>query len=512
MSTGRKLLQSSVIRGVNLVLQVVVSFMMTPVILHALGDRQYGFWILAGTLVGYYNLLEFGMGSAINRFVSRSLGSDDHHDVRQTATTAMAFLAGVGGLIVVLTAFSLTVCPLFFQDRSEVPIFRWLLLSLGLRMAIGFPARVLAQTLNASLRYDLTAFSATVQMLAANVFIYWSLANGGGVLSIAYISLVASLLEHCLNLLFVRRVFGDLLFARRDCTAAVLRHLLGYGWKTVQVQLADLLRSRFNSVIIASFLSVTAVTYFSIGVRFIEYFMEVIFSSIGNLAPVFSRYEGAGRRDLMTSRFLVLTRLSVIITVFTAASMVFYGRAFIQRWMGPGFESSYGVLVILTIPYTVELMQTAGGSLLSGISKQHLLAYMVAVEAVATFTLCLIFVQVWGLYGVALAGGAVLLVSRSTVQPVIISRAAGIPWSNYFFGVLMLTALRTLLPLAPFFLLAHRFMKPDYTRLCVLGCIQVLVCLPLAFWWALPTDDRDLLIQALPHRFVALIGKGRHKS
>ena len=54
MTTAHKLLKGSVFRNIDLLLSIGAAFVMTPFIVHTLGERAYGFWILI-----YASILKF---------------------------------------------------------------------------------------------------------------------------------------------------------------------------------------------------------------------------------------------------------------------------------------------------------------------------------------------------------------------------------------------------------------------------------------------------------------------
>ncbi len=44
---------------------MVVGFLLTPFILHKLGDTAFGLWVLLTTFTGYYGLLDLGLRNSI---------------------------------------------------------------------------------------------------------------------------------------------------------------------------------------------------------------------------------------------------------------------------------------------------------------------------------------------------------------------------------------------------------------------------------------------------------------
>ena len=54
---------------VALVVTAVISFVLTPILVHGLGHFYYGLWILVGSLVDYFGLLDVGIRTTLQRFV-----------------------------------------------------------------------------------------------------------------------------------------------------------------------------------------------------------------------------------------------------------------------------------------------------------------------------------------------------------------------------------------------------------------------------------------------------------
>ncbi len=54
-------LRSTVANWTAFAVAAVVGFMLSPFIVHRLGNSAYGTWALLGSLVGYLGLLDFGV-------------------------------------------------------------------------------------------------------------------------------------------------------------------------------------------------------------------------------------------------------------------------------------------------------------------------------------------------------------------------------------------------------------------------------------------------------------------
>lgn len=494
---GHKLMRSSALRGVSFVVQAVVSLLMTPLIVHSLGERTYGFWTLVGTFVGYYGIMDMGVSSAVSRYVSQSLGKRDEAQINRVVSTAFFLFCVVAIVVLAVTGVAASLVFGVVKDPAEFHTVRLLLLVLGVRVALSFPARVFAGVLNAHLRYDLTACATIAQLVMGNAAIYMLLRGGGGVIGMSLILLGAGAIEYLLNLVCALRVFPQLRlswgFAERQTLVTIFR----YSWKTLAAQVALIFRSKASGFIVAAFLGVNLVTYYSIAARLLEYFAELVYSLIGNLAPVFSRYEGEGKPELIRSRFLLFTKFSVVLTVFVGASIIFYGRAFIACWMGAGFERSYWVVVILTVPAVLSLMQTPASCLLFGVSKHQYIALIASIDGVLNFTAGMALAPVLGIYGVAMGMSVGTVLTSLTLYPFFVCRELKIPLPRYYINTLLVPALLSLVPLLGYFFLFRRVLQPGYGSLFALAALQSVLFGPVAFFLVLTAAERSVLLNSV---------------
>lgn len=497
MSIGRKLLRSSFVRTSRIFLQVIVALIMTPVIVHSLGDRMYGFWVLIGTFIGYYGLLDLGLSSAVARFLSRAEGLNDADEANRVINTALAIFSLVGVAVLVLSGVAALSCGHFIHDPGEAALFRKIILLLGVSVAVGFPTRVFGGVLDAHLRHDLPTYASVIRLLAANACIWFLLRSGHGILALAVVSFIGGMAEYFMLYIFARRVAPEMKIRMRQYARETAGRMFGYSSKTFVAQLADILRFRVDSLVIAGFLTVSLVTHYSVGARLADYFSQIMVGAMGILAPVFSRYEGQSDFEAIRRNFLHATKFSVILSVFIGTGIIFYGRPFIQRWMGPGFDSSYIVAVILTVSFTVELMQTPGVGLLYGISKHHYYAIANVSEGILNLILSLILVRYYGIYGVALATMIVMLLFKLFIQPVYICKSIGMPVTEYYWKTIAPATIKSALPLSLFYYITHNMIKAEYSSIITFGLIETALFVPIAYYLVLGRQERQLIINTI---------------
>ena len=80
---------NSISNYASLFVQIAVGFFLTPFIISHLGQTGYGIWVLVGSFVGYYGLLNLGVSSAIVRYIARYSAQKNTSSLNETANTAL---------------------------------------------------------------------------------------------------------------------------------------------------------------------------------------------------------------------------------------------------------------------------------------------------------------------------------------------------------------------------------------------------------------------------------------
>ncbi len=495
----KKLISGSIFRTLYFFIQIAVVFVMTPIVIHGLGDDQYGLWILILSLFGICALLDFGLSSGLARFISRAIGRKDEDEILAHFNTGFFLYCMLGAATFVLSLIGAFACYLLIQQQALAKLVTIVVIVLGLRLSLRFPALAFRGVLSAHLRYDLYSIAAIVGLLLANAGIYWLITHGKGIRGIAVVMLGASVAESLLMVIFAKVAFRNLRISLDRYDAFSKSELLGYGWKTVLCQVGNVLIFRADPLIISACLGPHVNTFYSVGARLNEYFKQLVSSLIGNMSPVFSQREGEGDFNAIREIFLNITKVSTFVAVFIGGSLFFYGDAFIQRWLGPRFGEAYEVAVVLCFGYTLALMQDPSSSLLYGLSKHHYSAALANTQGLLNVGLSIPLAGYLGMQGVAWGTTIGLTVNILLIQPFIVCRIVRLPAPRYY-GSIAWIALKTLASLGLFFAIADRFVTPDYGRIALVGAVQVLVFVPVTMYFILNARERALLSLAFTRR------------
>jgi O-antigen/teichoic acid export membrane protein len=496
LTTPTKLAAGSALRATNLFANAAVGLILTPMIVHALGDRMYGIWALVASFIGYYGLLDLGLTSAATRYVARAIGASDLTECNRVFNTAMVVYFGMAVIAVIMSGILAAASYIWAKHPGDAALFGELILILGTYTAAGIPMRAFIGTLNAACHFQITAGLElmSVAFRAAAVIVVIKLHYG--VVALAAAVALSAIPSFALTIYFMRTRLPFLSFQLGLVTRQTTRMLFSYGVYTFISQIADTLRFGIDSLVVSAFVGLAAVTHYNIGGVLTQYFIGTMLALLGVFQSVFSQREGAQDIAGMKRAFFFAIKMAMWSAAFIAFGLIAWGKTFIVRWMGASYSDAYPILVVLTVGCFFALAQMPAVSLLFSTNNHRFYAVANVCEALANVILSLLLVRRYGMLGVALGTCIPMLLVKVFVQPIYVSRLCDISLRQY-----VLQTIRTLswisVALAVPLLLALTALRPTYPSLVAVALLSAGIYIVPLFLRDLSTNESRVVLKAL---------------
>jgi O-antigen/teichoic acid export membrane protein len=448
--------------GVN----IVTGLFLSPFILHRLGDTAFGIWVLIFSLTGYYGLFDLGIRSSIVRYVSKYTATDDKEGLARLVNTSLFGYSCIGAISLVVTALLVTYVDHIFRIPPDFyATARWLLIMVGISVALGFPLGIFGGFLEGIQRFDVMNWTNIVFTILRTVLVILFLDRGYGLLTVAFITVLLPLITA-----IVRGVWAFKLvpvpLGTRYLDRETFRHMLNFGGATFIIMLAGRLKFRTDEMVIGTFVSAAAVTYFNVGARITDYAREVVVSLSQIFMPMSSQSEAQGKMERLRKILVAGNRACAFIVFPVCAVLLILGKSIIQVWMGKKYVvTSYPILVIMIIPMTLMLAQSASGRVLMGVGKHKSWALISLCEGLANLGLSIWLVHPYGIVGDAFGTAIPLTLSMTLYMPRYVCRTVGIRVRDYLREAYVLPALVAAPVVAILLLLRYWFVAQNYRQL-----------------------------------------------
>jgi O-antigen/teichoic acid export membrane protein len=409
--------------GVN----IVVGIFLSPFILHRLGDTAFGIWVLIFSVTGYYGLFDLGIRSSVIRYVSTYTATGDQEGLAKLINTSLATYSGIGAVAMAVTLL----CSLFIDRLFRIPpeflvTARWLFLMVGAAVALGFPTGVFGGILEGLQRFYFVNLTNVVSTLLRAALIVLALTHGRGLLTVAFITVALPILSSLVRAAIVVQVL-PIRFGWRYVDLGSLREIANYSAVSFILMIAYKLRFKTDEIVIGTFLSVTAITYFSIGDRLLDYAAEVVSSLAQIFVPMSGQSHATGKTDRLRTILVAGNRACAFIILPIAATLIILGKSVIAAWVGTRYiAASYPVLLVLVVPMTFALAQAASVRILYGMAKHQALAWVTLMESIANLILSIALIRPMGIVGDALGTAIPLLCTSLFFMPRHLCRLLGV--------------------------------------------------------------------------------------
>lgn len=497
----RIILRNAFSNWVGYLVTAATGFLLSPFIVHRLGNTGYGLWTLVMSLTGYFGLLDLGIRSSVGRYVARYIELREEANVNRTVSTAFMILAA-GGAVAFCAA--VLVAAFFFGAFHVEPAFqqqgRVALVLTGLNMAAILPLGVFSSVLIAMERFDILSRLNIAAELMRAALVVLVLKNGYGLIGLAIVPLLSTAVLYSSIVVATSRLYRPVRLRPRFVDFAMFRDLAGFGINRFIWIIANQLIFYSDSVVIGIFLSASAITYFAIAGSLINYGRNLVSLFTDTFGPVAVRLDA--RQDLAGLRDLAIhgTKTALLLCLPLCLGFVFLGKQFIGLWMGSQYMSSALFLTVLTIPQLGSMSQYVPVTILAAMARHKVLAWIVLAEGLANLGLSIVLVRRIGLVGVAWGTVIPDLICTSVIVPLYVLHVLKLDWRTYVAGAY----LRPLAAAIPATAVAYVFSRSVAHASWALFALEVLgicaVFFGTSFFVCLNSRERAEILEKLTHR------------
>jgi O-antigen/teichoic acid export membrane protein len=397
-----RVLGSTISNYVGKIVGLGTWFFLTPFILHRLGPVNYGMWALVGSIVAYGSLLDLGITGAVIKYVAEYRAKGQIARARNLVATALWLYSALGFVtILVSAAFAPAFPHIFNVPPDERLTASHLVLLLGVGIGLSIPCTAPISVLKGLQRFDLANAVSVTGVLLSATGIAAVLLLDGGVLGMATVGIIVTILMPLPSIWLIKRIAPELQFGWRGGSRQLVRPVLSFASSLFLMNIAGHLQTRTGGMVIGAFLPLSAVTPYAIAGRLSEVAQILTDQFMKVILPLASALNAADDRTRMRSLYITSTRLTLAVIMPVACILIVLARPILSVWVGPEYEGYAHLIVILTCASSIDASQWPAGALLQGMARHRPLAWMWFGAALANIALSIALVTHFGVTGVA---------------------------------------------------------------------------------------------------------------
>lgn len=348
MKIGERTVSNALFNAVSGMLPLVLSFIFWPYIVDRMGVSPYGIFALVGTVIGYFALLDLGLGNAVVKYVAEYAGQKDDRQMKETIGVSLSVFvtAGLVGslLIIALTGKLVTDWLKIPPELTAAASHAFYVAALGFLFTMLLT--LFTSVINGLNRYDISSITMAVMGVASTIGSVVLLSLGFGLVSVVWLNVAATMLAVLFYFVVIRRLLPDIpLRFRADRTA--LRRILHFGLYTMLSRITDVILSQLSLLIIGTLLGVSYVTFYVIPFTILNRLTTLIGRAGMVVFPAFSELQGQQRPDVIRELYITASRIIISFAAAITVPLLVFGVRFLALWMGPQFAEHGGAAMLL---------------------------------------------------------------------------------------------------------------------------------------------------------------------
>ncbi len=413
---------------------IIIAFLLSPYLIHTLGDTRYGVWSVVSALTGYMSLLDLGISSAVAKYVAKHKALNDYKAINVVIGSSLVVLMSVALLLILVSPVLANGMVSFFDFDGELGrTVHALIIVASIDIAIFVCTGVLMGAYFGFQRFEVTnAVNLTVGIFKALAF-YLALSNGLGLFAMGVVSLLGNILAALLLFGTMRKLEPEVKLQPQAADKKTIKTIYNYSKYTFISMLAMQLVYYSDAFVIGYFLTAAAITIYTIPWSLSEYTNKLILAIAQTFVPVFSDQDATQGNQAIYQTYVTGTKFMLVVSNLLCIGVLAVGDHFVNLWMGPKYAVECSVILsFLFVTQLIKGPQLLSYSILLGTANHERYSLYNFCFSLLNLFLSIVLVQQYGLVGVAMGTAFTQIMFFGIFTPILTSKVINSSLVDYF--------------------------------------------------------------------------------
>lgn len=377
-------------------------FLATPILLNALGEADFGLWLLLASVTGLVTVAGLGMGTATIRFVAHHRGRDEPEAVRAVIRHTLA-VALAGGCVVGIPLFAAApwIATTVLAKMGEADTVAAILRTGAIVILLAQIDSTFASTIRGFERFGTGALLEGLLRSGGVLVTVGVAAATRSIHDLLTATVAVTALGTVVRAVVVTRMTGGVPWLPKWSVADAGDVWRFGGWNGLNT-LSSFVVVHLDRLIVGSTLGATALAHYGICIQLGSQIHAIPAAGLAFLLPLYGRRLAAGRSvpdaaRVERNRVLVLT---VAIATAAAGGLAILGTPILDLWVGPAIREAIEAPFELTILcYFLLALNIGPYFMLLGQGNARLVSLTSLAGSVASVLAALVLIPEFGLAG-----------------------------------------------------------------------------------------------------------------
>lgn len=381
----------------------VIALVLPPLLTRSMTPDAYGSWALVVQFSSYIAYLDFGIQTAIGRFVAYANERSEEEYRNRIVSTAIAALTFAGLLGLIVIALAAILLPRVFPNMPADLLghARIALLLVAGSLAVGLPFSAFNGAFMGIHRYDIPAVTIGGSRILGAALLVLVVRHGGGLVGMGMAWAGANLLAYAVQYAIYRGLAAGISLRPSFVTREAFRELFDYCLSLSIWSFASLLVAGVDLILVGVF-QYQEVAYYAVAATLIMFLAGLQSAIFNALLPSSAALHARGKSGALGRMLVTSTRYGTFLLFVTGIPLLLWTADILRIWVGPVYAAHAVIyLRILVIANMVRLSATPYSVLLMGTAQQKLAMSSPIIEGATNLVASVIGGHWFGALGIA---------------------------------------------------------------------------------------------------------------
>ena len=441
MNKKQNLKLGAIISYLWVVVHVGVNFLFAPILIKYLGQNEYGLYQVIASFLAYINVLETSVSAGVLRFYCNVKVKNNSREVENVLAICRRIYRYLSACILIVGGIVIVGFRCFYQSsftQMEIREGTVMLALLFCNLIITMANAIYTATINGNERFVFDKCASIMSQILQPIVCYL-------IIRVYPYATIVTLIQVCLNLLVAVSRYW---YAKKELHVVVKLHhgdkklakeILVFASSMLLSNIADQIFLKTDQIILAKMYNTAIVAVYAVGSQIYTNYMYAGITVASVFFPRVSKlYQEENSTQKISQLFIKVGRIAFLMCFVVLSGFVIFGKEFITLWVGPVYEPAYAMAIVVMVPFTIDIVQNLGLTILQVMNRYGFRAKMYFIAACLNIISTLFLAHFLAGFGAALSTGISMFLTSGIILNFYYAKTIGLDIKNFWKKILIM--------------------------------------------------------------------------
>lgn len=416
-STNRKI--GIVLSYAYTIASICVQLIYVPLLLGGIGQDEYGLYQLVGSFASWVMSMNGILSAAVVRYYCKYKAENNVEKMNSTLALSRRIYLVLSVVAIGVMAIFAIVFPFIYKDTftpAQIHECSLMLIVLGFNIATTMSNTVDLAAITANERFIFLKGIQLAVTFLEPLMVLLMLETFPNALMVTCVVFSMNLLSSVCRTIFSRKVL-KIKIKYQFFDRGLFKSLVAFSGVVLLVTCADQIFWKTDQLIIGYYYGPSEVAIYAIGAQVYSAYMMLGLAISSVFMPRISELYGKpdGLKEV-NSLFIQVGRLSLYVLLGVLCGFFIFGRDFVSLWAGGEYIEAWYIAVIIMVPFTIDLVQNLGLTILQVTNNYLFRGVMYFALALVNIVLTIVLLNRIGIVGAAISTALAMFVGNGVIM------------------------------------------------------------------------------------------------